>query len=212
MKSFTIEANECLERDIEAYYHCDYVGYQQPGNPDYINALKHTYDSYSRAVLQQLGNAADQLFGVLTKDLPNIQARQPSVCLTICVIPRAKQESFYSNNQRLFKRVTADVASALSHTGSRFKDGTSYITRHTNTRTTHLNRRGNGGEGPMPYPGIAADTCHISHEVKGKDILLIDDIYTKTVNIDEDMIQALLDAGARSVRFYAVAKTLKRWP
>lgn len=91
-------------------------------------------------------------------------------------------------------------------------NGTDFITRHTNTRTTHLDRSGYGGEGPMPYPGIAADTCHISPDVVGKDILLIDDIYTRTVNIDEDMIQALLDAGARSVRFYAVAKTLKRWP
>ena len=44
----------------------------------------------------------------------------------------------------------------------------------------------------------------------GKDILLIDDIYTKTVNIDEDAIQALLDNGARSVFFYAIGKTVSK--
>ena len=38
-------------------------------------------------------------------------------------------------------------------------------------------------------------------------ILLIDDIYTKTVNVDEDCIQALYDAGAARVIFYAVAYT-----
>jgi hypoxanthine-guanine phosphoribosyltransferase len=30
----------------------------------------------------------------------------------------------------------------------------------------------------MPYPGITKATCTISNEVKGKDILLIDDLYT----------------------------------
>jgi len=38
--------------------------------------------------------------------------------------------------------------------------------------------------------------------------LLIDDLYTRTVNIDEDAIQALLDKGAHSVAFYAVGRTV----
>lgn len=42
---------------------------------------------------------------------------------------------------------------------------------------------------------------------KDKDILLIDDIYTKTINIDEDAIQALIESGAKSVTFYAVGRT-----
>lgn len=40
---------------------------------------------------------------------------------------------------------------------------------------------------------------------------MIDDIYTETVNIDEDAIQALLDNGAQAVVFYAVAKTKKSY-
>ena len=47
-------------------------------------------------------------------------------------------------------------------------------------------------------------------QVKGKDILLIDDLYTRSVNIDEDAIQALLDNGANSVTFYSVGKTVSR--
>lgn len=62
----------------------------------------------------------------------------------------------------------------------------------------------------MPYPGITKATCTISEEVRGKDILLIDDLYTEGVNIDEDAIQALLDNGAVSVIFYSLGKTLKR--
>ena len=60
-----------------------------------------------------------------------------------------------------------------------------------------------------PYPGITKTTCTISDEIKGKDILLIDDVYTKDVGIDEDAIQALFDHGAKSVIFYSVGKTLK---
>lgn len=68
-----------------------------------------------------------------------------------------------------------------------------------------------GGAGELPYVGIAKDTCNISDDVIGQDILLIDDLYTKTVNIDEDCIQALLDKGARSVIFYSIGKTLSRF-
>jgi predicted amidophosphoribosyltransferase len=42
----------------------------------------------------------------------------------------------------------------------------------------------------------------------GKDILLIDDVYTCSINIDEDAIQALYDNGANSVIFYAIGKTV----
>ncbi len=49
-------------------------------------------------------------------------------------------------------------------------------------------------------------TCEISPNVKEKDILLIDDIYTPGVNIDEDAVNALLKMGARTVTFYSVGK------
>ena len=71
-------------------------------------------------------------------------------------------------------------------------------------------KSGYGGDGDLPYQGITAATCTISDNVRGKDILLIDDLYTKTVNIDEDCIQALLDKGANSVTFYAIGKTVSR--
>ena len=63
-------------------------------------------------------------------------------------------------------------------------------------------------DGPEPYPGISSDTCSFSNNINGKDILLIDDIYTRTVNIDEDVIQSLINLGANTVSFYAIGKTV----
>lgn len=40
MKKFTIPANNYLRQNIKGFYHTDYTGYNQPGNPDYINTLK----------------------------------------------------------------------------------------------------------------------------------------------------------------------------
>ena len=91
-----------------------------------------------------------------------------------------------------------------------FIDSTDHVVRHTDTRTTHMDKSGYGGEGNLPYPGITKDTCTISDKVRGKDILLIDDLYTASVNIDEDAIQALFDNGARSVTFYSLGKTIRR--
>lgn len=63
--------------------------------------------------------------------------------------------------------------------------------------------------GSEPYPGIAKDTCRFHFPIKGKQILLIDDIYTIGCNVDEDFIQALYDLGASKVFFYAIGRTVK---
>jgi predicted amidophosphoribosyltransferase len=60
----------------------------------------------------------------------------------------------------------------------------------------------------LPYPGITKKTCTINYPgIYNQNIILIDDIYTNGVNIDEDCIQALLDSGAKNVIFYAIAYT-----
>lgn len=66
--------------------------------------------------------------------------------------------------------------------------------------------KGYNNDGPEPYPGITEETCAISPNVKAMNILLVDDIYTPGVNIDEDCINALLKMGAKTVTFYAVGK------
>lgn len=202
MEKFIITRNEFLKEDTQGYYHFNYIGYNNPGNPDFINHLKNQFRNISDTILQ---NAVNELIKVLQEDLPQIKSLH-RINLTVCVIPRAKAEDFYTDKQKLFKRTLSCVVEKFIG----FANGTNYIIRHTNTRTTHLYNSGYGGDGDMPYPGITKETCKISSDVRGKDILLIDDIYTKGVNIDEDAIQALLDNGAKSVIFYAVAKTIKR--
>ena len=207
MTPFTIAAKPpVLTRDIQAFYHTNFYGATHPDNPNYLYKFKndpqHNWTDY------QIRLAIGQLTSVLRMDLPQILQSLQLNPLTVCVVPRAKADNTYRPNQLLFKATIKAVVDALAG----FNDGTNYIARHTNTRTTHLRQpiEGFNNDGSMPYPGITNATCHISNDVIGKNILLIDDIYTRTVNIDEDAIQALLNKGAASVAFYAIGNTVLR--
>ena len=200
MYEFTISSNSTyLNQNIQGYFHTSYTGYKKAGNPDFLNDLKNTFNNYPKGKLQ---NAIGQLSGILKEDLSEFDKS-----LTICIVPRSKAENTYSHNQLLFKKV---VQVLIEHLG--FNDGSNFIIRNKDTKTTHLSHSAKGaqyaGEGELPYPGITKDTCSISNKVHGENILLIDDIYTTGVNVVEDAIQALLDNGAQSVIFYAVGKTV----
>ncbi|EFI47472.1 conserved hypothetical protein [Segatella oris C735] len=168
-----------------------------------ITTLKNQFKDKSKEVLIQAGK---NMIAILNKDLPQILRATGLEELVVCAIPRSKAENTYTNVQLLFKKAIEGSVKDLD----KFIDGTDYIVRHTDTRTTHMDKSGYGGIGNLPYPGITKDTCTISDKVRGKDILLIDDLYTASVNIDEDAIQALFDNGARSVTFYSLGKTIKR--
>lgn len=204
MNRFIIEPNRFLNQSIQAFYHADFYGYGKPNNPDYLNILKN--DNHHHWSGSQLNNAANILRNILAPDLSQLLQLLQLNTLTVCVVPRAKADNTYRANQLLFKSTVQSVVNQLSG----FEDGTNYISRHTNTKTTHLRKPipGYVNDGQSPYPGITADTCSISTSVRGRDILLIDDIYTKNINVDEDAIQTLLNNGARSVTFYAVGRTV----
>lgn len=206
MKEFIIKANECLRQDIKGFYY----GHYHPG--------EYRYNGYIEEIIYILKNdekqqdfyelkiAANRLANILMEDLPKVLAKINLDFPTVCVVPRAKKEDYYDENQKLFRKVVSLVVDYIGE----IENGTKYITRHINTKTTH--RKGdNGGDGKRPYPGITLDTCYIDDKVKGKDILLIDDLYTKTINIDEDIIQALLEKGATSVYFYSIGYTINRY-
>lgn len=197
----------CIQQDVVAFYHADYQGggkWREKGTiENLICTFKNDITKYSQAILD---DAVNELALILRKDLPEILKISAKPSLRVCVIPRAKKEDAYRADQLYFRATIKNVVNGLYG----FEDGTFDIIRHTDTATTHLSRNGNGGAGEMPYVGITNDTCNISEDVVGKDILLIDDLYTKTVNIDEDCIQALIDRGVRSVMFYSVGKTMLR--
>lgn len=172
-----------------------------PGNPNFLNDLKNTFNDFPEKKLQA---ATQDLYNVLQEDLPKVLRTLDLEELVVCVVPRSKAENVYHANQQLFRATTQSAVSQLRG----FIDGTSYISRHTNTKTTHFRNPvpNYTNDGLEPYPGILKDTCEISPKVKGRDILLIDDIYTPEINIDEDAINALLKAGAKTVIFYAIGK------
>lgn len=205
----TRKRGQFISKSIIAFYHSDYHG----GNGELrntigtveniITTLKNQFQDKSSDVLVQ---AMNNLIAILMQDLPQVLQKTGKTNLTVCVIARAKAEMTYSQNQLLLKQAIRNAITKLNG----FSDGTNYIIRHTNTRTTHLDRAGYGGDGDLPYPGITKNTCNISNNVRGKDILLIDDLYTESVNIDEDAVQALIDNGANSVVFYSLGKTAPR--
>lgn len=199
---------KALQQDIVAFYNSDYQG---GGNWRISGTIENLICTFKNDVTtypsKTLNNAVVRFAQILKADLPEILRLSGKQNLRVCVIPRSKRENSYLPDQLLLRATIQIAAQRLNG----FMDGTHDIIRHTDTATTHLARSGHGGSGELPYIGITKDTCSISDDVIGQDILLVDDLYTKTVNIDEDCIQALLDKGARSVTFYSIGKTLSRY-
>ena len=209
MTPFTIEASPpILSRDIRAFYHANFYGASHPENPNFLYKLKN--DNHHNWTDVQLEQACTEFMRILLTDLPQIKQTLQLQTMTVCVVPRAKSEGTYNTNQLFFREA---ISAIVNNRLNGFENGTRYIIRHTNTKTTHLRNPVDGfvNDGQLPYAGITLDTCTISPNVVEKNILLIDDIYTKTVNIDEDAIQALLTKGANSVAFYAIGKTVLRY-
>ncbi|MFZ7261374.1 hypothetical protein ACLSZR_00720 [Avibacterium avium] len=206
LESFTLEKNEYLSVDIKGFYRYEHYGYYDDRTPKYINLLKNDFNDKKQF---ELDSAVKELKGSLSNEIKFIldNLGWGFDKSSICVVPRSKIRETYTASQLLFIRTIKDVINTHFITNSGF-DGTDYILRKTNTRTTHLNKKGYGRDGDMPYKGISNDTCIFSNNIKGKNILLIDDLYTKTINVIEDMVQALLDHGARQVAVYAIGYTM----
>lgn len=208
MKEFQMEKNDYLKTPIHSWYHSEYHGgisWKKGTIENMICTIKN--ERYIKANDDpDLLDATSKLYEILRFDIQNLinnYADEFGDCsITICTVPRAKIK--YQPQQLLFKDTIKRVISDLS-----LNDGTDYLIRKIDTRTTHRDKWGYGGNGRLPYIGITKETCDISPQVKGKIILLIDDVYTRSINIDEDAIQALLDNGADKVFFYSVGYTIR---
>ena len=164
MNKFIMEANRFLSRSIIFYYHTEFHGASHPGNPDFLYKFKN--DPHHNWSQQHLRYAINDLNAVLGTDFPEIIQQVEANVLTVCVVPRAKAEAFYRPDQLLFKATVGSYARSTAG----FSDGSDFITRHKNNRTTHLRRPVDGFEndGQMPYPGIAADTCDFSTKIRAR--------------------------------------------
>lgn len=199
MKKFTIKQNSYLDRDVKGFYNCDYIGYRQKGNPDFINRLKNMTKSNSEIdLVDDFIEVAERA----TKDLETIINTENLNHPTICVVPRSKAENHYAQNQLMFKKAVSSVINNLNAL-----NGSNYIKRIKDTKTTHSWRLEHN-TGDLTYKGITKDTCQINKDgIYGKNIILVDDIYTDGVNTIEDCIQSLFDYGAKNIIMYVIAKT-----
>lgn len=190
-----------LDRDVDLYFHAHYYGFSSSENSiKYVNYLKNDRRDYD----QLIAKCEDRAAAVLAADLAElVRVYGP---LTVCGIPRSKREVAYPPEKMGLKRA---IRKAIAMSPA-LSDGLDYIIRHTNTLCTHRSYWGYGGDGEGPRPGLIRDTCHLSSEIAGKDIVLVDDIYTAGVGIDEDGVQALFNAGAKSVILYTFGCTANR--
>ena len=190
-----------LDRDVDLYFHAHYYGFSSAENTiKYINYLKNDRRDYDDRIAVCEDKAAKVLAADLS-ELVNIYGP-----LTVCGIPRSKRDDVYPPEKMGFKRA---IRKAITM-NPLLSDGMDYIVRHTNTLCTHRSYWGYGGDGEGPRPGLIRDTCHLSSEIAGKNIVLVDDIYTAGVGIDEDGVRALFDAGAKSVVMYTFGCTASR--
>ena len=199
MLANTFIINGC---SLQGYFHDWYYTMRDPRNTmRFITNLKNDIPPYHSP--EVLHHSEQQLAQVLVADFMEIvRIHGP---LTVCGVPRSKRESSYRYDQMGLKRTIRAVAQGLPG----LHDGMDFIVRHTDTVCTHRARSGHGGAGELPRPGLICDTCRLSPEISGKNILLVDDIYTPGVGIDEDAIAAVLGCGATKVVFYAVGHTVR---
>lgn len=210
LRQFILSHNRFLKRDADGYYVLNYPRCGQPGNPEFILTLKNTFGEKHKG---ELVYAKEKVVDILCKYVPDIMRSEglPS-CVMMC-IPRAKAYCTYLPSQMCFQEGVSEAAGYLANV----TDGTRAIIRTVDTKTTHLGenvaRKTADGtkkknDGSEPYPGITKDTCEFDRRlIKGEDIILVEDIYTQGVNIDEDCIQALYDLGANRVILFAISRT-----
>ncbi|QLB13842.1 hypothetical protein EV697_10627 [Bisgaardia hudsonensis] len=204
-----IEPNNYLSQKVPLVYFCDYLRAKEPSNPNFLLVFKNKDNIQPIPMLEKASSILNLIleftFSVHFGKLNYTQKASKNNLVMVCV-PRSRKEGELTDTQKYFRKTVSDFAKNHPLIG----DATSAIIRIKNTATTHLSRGAYATDGNMPYPGITKDTCYIDEsQIKGKYVILVDDIYTKSVNVVEDCAQALLDYGAYKVMVFTIAKTKK---
>lgn len=209
-----------------AYFNYEYLLLGAEGHPYFINAIKNddalSEFSYKCPRPITIEEAYLCVRECLKYSLPLIiserEFEQPPM---LCYVPRSFKEEYYFENQLGFKRAIRDVANnEMLH---EVIDGTDCIKRIKNMLPSHRRTTGGGrykvesGFGYPPLsptvsyrtPNFMEQSCSVSSDVSGKDIILVDDIYTTGVGIDEQAIILLLEKGVKSVILYTIGRTRK---
>lgn len=224
-----LETNDYLSEETLLVWNYPYLSYysDDPRHPRFLNILKNDFDNADE---WELEDASSQAYAVLQATLEKLAEDDELSGAVVCAVPRSKVPAYYSLDQVRFYSAlwsaVEDEGSFINGVGNFYRSrGKTHLSgavmeRNHNVITTHLSHGAYqektfswlpGGEPEQFYPGVTTNTCKInSRMVRGKVVILVDDIYTRTVNVDEDAIEALYDAGARRVILYTVAKTMRK--
>lgn len=207
LSKYIIESNNFLDRQVVAFYDCSYMKLDSgvSGFSTRVsNAIRTLKNNFNNESENELSLAKNYIRAIATTDLKQIIEQERIENPVIVCVPRSKAD--FSDKQLFFRKAISEAAGNIMA-----MNGVEFIKRFKNTKTTHLVNTIRGdmsGDGDMPYPGITDDTCRLVGTVSGQNIILVDDIYTKTINVDEDCCQFLLNNGAKSVILYTVCKTM----
>lgn len=211
LRKIPLPINACLHRRTDCYYVLDYLRHGEPDNPEFILILKNTFNEKS---IRELNQARQRVRDILVRWIPEVMQDAGLTSCTMVCIPRAKALDTYTDRQLYLLAGVSEAAQTLPNV----EDGTGAIVRTVNTKTTHLRKPTDrvtasgdreSNDGAEPYAGITRATCRFNQSlIRGKTIILIDDIYTAGVNIDEDCVQALYDNGAAKVVLFTLSRTV----
>ena len=217
--SFTIggSGNSFLGGRIQAYSHGPYYPKRLNKGDRLSELILKVKNSFEEESLASARQAAGEIASFVANDLGQIaDANGPfgGDRPIVVAVPRSKPDFYWKECQLQFREAisTGVKECPLWVAGKQEKwlfDGTHYLTRIQPTMTTHLRKTNRPNEGRAPYPGITRDTCRLEESVAGYPVILVDDIYTSDVGIDEDCAQYLLDMGVTKVVLYTLGKTTR---
>lgn len=212
---FEIQGNEYLKENCIGYYSMDFKSVRQGGELTFLHTLKNNKLDIKEDYLIEAKYEARTHIATFLMAYDKIFGNKIREQILVCRVPRSK--TYFNESQLYFQKAIKEAIQPANHSiNNKLIDGIDYIRRIKDVATTHLASSQLAQatlpklcSGDKPYPGITKDSCSISNEVRGRTILLIDDIYTLYANVVEDCIQALYDNGAKEVIFYAVGRTVK---
>lgn len=209
---FNIGNNSFLNINIDAYSHGLYIPYKSRYATDLtylILDLKGTTDCDINLSRLKAAQIIQNDLDIIIRSFEKYNKSR----LIVLAMARAKPNNFYDERMLQFR---TSISMAVQNSSIKSNnnevwpiDGVYYINRVIETKTTHLAKSSiENNNGSLPYPGITKETCILNGDINNKCIILVDDIYTHNVGVDEDCIQYLYDNGARDVILYTLGLTV----
>lgn len=210
IKGLPISTAYDLSPSVDAYTSCTYTGYRNPDNPGFINTLKNDkneepcdifLDFGIPSVFQVALSVAYKLHSEIA--LPGIMRDKGWTDAVVCHVPRAKCFKHYTRRQlHLFDALRWAIEEVNSSTSYKIEDGIDYLWRRRNRPTSHAHTANSPNENWLFFldkesmvidPNLSyEESLGINTEaLRGKKVILVDDIYTQGVSIDEMTISEI---------------------